>query len=110
MRRPAAKLCSVSFESVAFHEKRLRVENNPSADNARDTLMEDSGGNDVQDILTTAERDGVAGVVSALITGDTIESIGKDVDNLSFSFISPLETDNRNILLHDSGLLGSTKV
>lgn len=47
-----------------------------------------------------SDIDGMARIVASLITGGAIKALGKDVDDLTLSFITPLSTDNRQILVH----------
>jgi hypothetical protein len=54
--------------------------------------MKYSGWNKVENVAILSERDRVAGIVSALVTGNTVEFPGEDVDDFAFAFISPLET------------------
>ena len=46
----------------------------------------------MQHVPVVAKCDRVAGIMSALITGDAVEFLGEDVDDFAFAFISPLET------------------
>jgi hypothetical protein len=54
----------------------------------------------MQNVPDISDIDRVAGVVTTLISRDTVESPGKDVDDLTFSFVSPLNTDDGEVLLH----------
>jgi hypothetical protein len=45
----------------------------------------------------------MAGVVPALIASDAVHIPRQDVDNFPFSFVTPLKTDDGNILFHGSG-------
>lgn len=97
------------LQGIAFSEKGFRIEDDTATDDTNRTLMEDPGRHHVKDETTPVEGDRMSCVVSTLITRDTIKPIGEDIDDLSFSFVAPLKTDDRNIFLHE-GLLGFTKV
>lgn len=45
-------------------------------------------------ILVTADGDGVAGVVASGKTAAIVAGLGKDVHQLSFPFITPLQSEN----------------
>ena len=47
-----------------------------------------------------SEADRVARIVAALIARNTIEASRKDIDNLTFSFIAPLDSNNGEIFCH----------
>jgi hypothetical protein len=57
-------------------------------------------------MTAAAEGYGVPGIVSALVTCDAFESFGKDIDDLSFSFIAPLKSNDCDVLFHDCGWVG----
>jgi hypothetical protein len=63
--------------------------------------MKDAGRDDVQNVTAGAEGDGMACIVSALVAGDAVEAVGKDIDNLTLALITPLKTDNGDVFLHD---------
>jgi hypothetical protein len=44
----------------------------------------------MQNVAAIAHVNGVAGVVAALISSDAIEAFGEDVDDLTLSFVAPL--------------------
>ena len=44
----------------------------------------------MQDERIAADLHRVAGVVTALVTDDNVESFGKQIDDLAFAFITPL--------------------
>ena len=54
----------------------------------------------MEDMPAVAEADGVSRIVPALITSDAVEAGGEDIDNLAFSFIAPLDTDDCESLFH----------
>ena len=89
------------FQSVQFLDEGQWVENNATADNADDAVVENAGRDDVQDVALAAKVDGVSCVVSALVTCDAVKSFGQDIDDFSFTFITPLEADDGDILFHN---------
>jgi hypothetical protein len=88
------------FDSLNFFKKCQRIQHHAAANDAGNAFVEDTGGNNMQDVTSIADADGVSGVVSTLITGHAIEAFGKDIDNLALAFIAPLEPDNCDVLLH----------
>ena len=54
----------------------------------------------MKNVTARAEVDRVAGIVAALITSSAVEALGKNIDDLSLSFVTPLGPDNREILAH----------
>src|SRR5262245_766683 len=47
-----------------------------------------------------ADLHGMAGVVSALVARNDLEALGKQIDDLAFSFIAPLGADDCNYFRH----------
>jgi len=93
---------SSGLKSAQFLEEGEWIEDDSAADNARDTLVEYTGRNEVQDVTLASKIDSVSCVVSALIPCDTIKSIRQDIDDFSFSFIAPLKADDGDIFFHDN--------
>ena len=81
-----------SSDGIGFFKECDWIQNDPSADYTEHSVVKYSGRNQVQDVAILSESDRVAGIVSALITGNTVEFPGEDVDDFAFAFISPLET------------------
>jgi hypothetical protein len=38
----------------------------------------------------------MAGIIAALVTGNEIGIVGKEIDDLAFAFVTPLASDNHN--------------
>ena len=88
-RRPSV-LMPFSLEFVDFLEERGWFENHPVADDARLVLVDDAGGDEVEDELEVADLYGVTRVRPALKAHDD-SGIGREiVDDLRFSLIAPL--------------------
>ncbi len=65
-----------------------------------DTLLprvQDAGRDQMKNIFLPFCDDRVAGVASSLVTDNDIRLRGQDVNNLSFSFISPLSTHQNGV-------------
>ena len=64
----------------------------------------------MKDKAAASEGNCMTGVVAALVACNAVVSVGEDVDDFAFSFIAPLKSDDGDVLFHDNGLPGSTKV
>jgi len=76
------------------------VDHEAVADDVDHVRPEDAGGNQVEHIMLAADFDGMARVVAALKADDHIHIARQNVDQLAFSFIAPLGSDqnvNRHI-------------
>ena len=51
-------------------------------------------------VAAIPDADSMSGVVAALITRDAVEAFRKDVDDLTFAFVAPLDTYYCDIALH----------
>jgi hypothetical protein len=100
-KQTATDLYSGRFERRAFFQKRLRIEHDSAPDHADRGFVKDAGRDDMQNIALPIEGNRVSCIVAALIARDTIESVGEDIDDLAFSFVTPLEPDDGDILFHE---------
>ena len=73
------------------------VHHDAIADHANFAFPKDAAGDQVQDVFLTVADDGVSGIVSAGGTHDHVCVFREIIDNLAFSFIAPLGTDNYGI-------------
>ena len=54
----------------------------------------------MKDMPAVTDIDRVAGIMTALISGDTVETFGKDIDDFTLSFVAPLNTNDGEIPFH----------
>src|SRR5439155_17594335 len=90
---PHAELAKV----VDFFQQRFRIDHHAVAQEAELPRVDDSGGEEAQRVMLVGELDRVPGVVTALKAGHDIEVVAQQVDDLSFSFVAPLRSDDRQI-------------
>ena len=88
---PAVRSVSISWIRAAGSITR------PLPITAVDSRPQNAARNQLQDVLRTADEDSVAGVVPALVSSDDVEAIGEKIDDLSFTFVTPLRTQNNNV-------------
>jgi hypothetical protein len=84
-------------QTIHFLNQHTGVDYHSVADQASLSLVEDSGGNEVKDVLLVIYNKRVTGIVSSLETHHAVSLLGEQVDNLSFSFISPLGAYDNDI-------------
>ena len=80
---------------VHLVQERLRINDGTTADEARHARLEDAGRDEVEFEDSVLVDNGMAGIVTALKADDKVGLLGKEVNNASLAFISPLSTDNR---------------
>jgi hypothetical protein len=51
-------------------------------------------------VSAASDIDSMSGVVSSLVPGDTMEVFRQDIDDLAFAFITPLNANDCEVLLH----------
>ena len=78
---------------VDLRQQRVEIEDDPAADDGR-AAPDDPGRQQVEREVPVAELDGVTGVVTAVIAGDHVESVGEQVDDLSLTLVAPLPAQN----------------
>src|SRR5262245_7682892 len=77
-------------DRLRFLDQGLRIEHDPAADDAFHILTKYSRWNEVEHVAPVADADGVSRVVAALVAGDAVVPFGKDIDDLTLSFVAPL--------------------
>ena len=78
------------FEILDFGDQRRRVDHQSVADDRLLPGAQDSAGNQLQNEGFVADSDRMAGVMAALIAHHHLEPVRKKIDDLPFSFVSPL--------------------
>jgi hypothetical protein len=91
---PALDVNAVSNELVNFGEQSFHVEHNPIADGTANAGMEYSARNLMEHERLVGDVDGVAGVCTALVADHPVRSLGKDIDELAFTFVPPLSSND----------------
>ena len=81
-----------------------RVQDDAIADHAGFATMQNTGGNQVENILFLAMPDRMSGIVSPLHPDDQIGLLSENIDNFPFSLISPLGS-NQNSIRHKQIML-----
>ncbi len=95
--KPARDRHAGRFQGVDFGEQRRRIDDQSIADDGLFTGPQDSARNQLQDELLVADKHGVAGIVSALIARHNVEAVGEKIDNLAFTLVSPLGSQDDNV-------------
>src|SRR6266850_1553074 len=93
-------LDALFHEAVSLFKKCLRVNDHAVAEHARLALVHNTGRQQVKHERPIADLHRMPGVVSALITSDDVESLGKEINYLALAFIAPLGTNYRDNFGH----------
>ena len=88
---------ALRLERIHFLQEDVWIENDTVADEAEFFLVENTGGDGVQDGALTVHFDGMPGIVAALETHDDIAVRSQHVNDFSLSFVAPLGADNNGI-------------
>ena len=91
-KEPIGEIDPKGGNGVGFFKKCDRIQDHASTNNALHSVMKYAARHQVQHMACLSKRDRVAGIVPALVTGNTVEFPGEDVDDFTLAFISPLET------------------
>ena len=94
MSRLSIELHAAFCHAVHFFEQRSGIDHHAVPDDARLALVQNPGGDQVQDELVRAHDHRMARVVAALIARNDIRPLGKQVDDLSLPLVAPLGADN----------------
>ena len=88
------------LEVQAFLAERDRVEDHAAADDIDGSFPENAGGDAADYEFPAFEMEGMSGVRTALEPGDGGVAGRKDIYDLAFAFIAPLESEY-DIYFHD---------
>ena len=91
-KEPVGEMDPEGGNSIGFFKERDRIQDDASADNALHSVVEYPARYQVQYVACLPKGDRVAGIVSALVTGNAVKLPCEDVDDFALAFISPLET------------------
>ena len=94
---PVADVDAGGHQLVDFAQQGLRIDDNAVADDARDARMQNAGRDQAQHELLSVHVHGVSRVVAALIARNDGEMRRDEVDDLSFAFVAPLRTEDREV-------------
>ena len=89
-------------ELVDLREQRLRIDDDPVADDARDPVVENPGRQQPQHELPSVRIHGVPGVVPALVARDDGKVGREEIDNLALALVTPLRAEYRYVHGHPS--------
>ena len=81
------------FKSLNFADKMNGIHNHSIADHTLFLWAKDSRRKQMEDILFTADEDGVAGVVASLHADHDVGPVNENVNNFSLAFVAPLGAD-----------------
>jgi hypothetical protein len=84
----------------AFFEQRLRIENNPASDDAFHSWLENARRYEMKHVTAITDADRMPGIMSALVAGYAGIPLRQDVDDFSFSFVAPLNSDDCEVPFH----------
>jgi ethanolamine utilization microcompartment shell protein EutL len=81
-------------ECINLLQELLRINHHAVTDDARFVAVQNAGRNEVQRVALIAHLYGVASIGSAVVAHDHIMLRGEQINDLSFAFVSPLESNN----------------
>src|ERR1044071_4879821 len=84
----------------------FQIHDDAVADDGSHAFPQDAAGDQLEDEFLGSDKDGMAGIVAALIPRDDIEMFGKKIDYFPFSFVAPLRAED-NYVTHNSGVRSS---
>jgi hypothetical protein len=90
---PAVELDPPLLDLLHLVEELDEIDDDSVGDHA-DALVEDAGGDQVEDVLLAVHDHRVAGVPAALEADDEIGLLGQDVDDLALPLVAPLDADD----------------
>jgi len=93
---------SIAFEFADFLQQRFRREYDAVADQALDILAKNARRNQMKGGFLAFYNQSMAGIMAALKAYHSRNLIGQQVNNLAFSFITPLGAQHYNVFTHDS--------
>ena len=83
---------ALGFDLLDFGDQTDGIDHHAVADDVQFVIPQDAGREEVQHVFRAAGDHRMAGVVAALATDHDIGCFREVIDDLAFSFVSPLET------------------
>ena len=80
------------FERGHFFGERGQINHHAIPNDGLNAWAQDSAGDQLEDEFLFPDVNRVSGIVPALIAGDDVNALGQKIDNLPFSFVTPLGT------------------
>ncbi|MNC94513.1 hypothetical protein D3C83_113870 [compost metagenome] len=87
----------MGFERVNLVDQDFRIDDHAIADDAELVRVEGAGRDQMQDRFLAVDHQRMAGVVAALKADDDIGVAGKQIDDLAFTLVAPLGTDDCDV-------------
>jgi hypothetical protein len=88
------------LDRVGFFNQSEWIQNHAAADNTLHIGMKNSRRNQMKHVAAIANVNGVTGIMAALVPRDAVVLRRKDIDDLSFSFVAPLNANDCEVLFH----------
>ena len=88
------------IQLIDFARQRFEIDHHAGSEDVGHSGMKRAGGNEMRADDLIADRDGVTGVVAAVVTRDDGGFGGESIGDVAFAFISPLRADksgNRHV-------------
>ena len=95
--QPPGDVHAQRHQLIDLLEQRVRIDDDPVADDADDAGVQNSRWNQVEDELLPADVDRVSGVVAALISRDHAKMRRQQVHDFALAFIAPLGAEHTEI-------------
>lgn len=88
----------LAAQFIHLRKQDTGINNHPIADHTHLVLVEDAGWDNMKNIFLPFNNEGMSGIISALEPNNIICMISQQINNLSFSFVTPLGSNH-----HDTG-------
>ena len=85
---------ALAHQPISFFKEGFRIDDHAVAEDAGLALMHDAGRKQMKYERVVADLNRVTGVMAALIADHDVEPLGEQIDDLAFSFIAPLGSDD----------------
>src|SRR5581483_6463424 len=85
------------FETGDLFQQRSRIYDNSIADDREHARTENAAGDELEDEFFFAYEDRMAGIVATLIASDCGKSFREQIDDLPFTFVAPLRSQDYQI-------------
>jgi hypothetical protein len=87
-------LDALRHQAIGLFEESLGIDHHAVPEDAYFAAMNDAGRQQMQNKRLVSDLYGVARVMSALVAGNDVEMLGKEIDDLAFAFVAPLGPDD----------------
>ena len=86
---------ATGYESIQFFQQSQRIDDDARGNHRLHMALQDAGREQAEFVGSPVKLHRMPGVVTALIADNDVMTFRQDIDDFSFGFVTPLQTNHR---------------